>query len=197
MNKQSRPAEHFERLYRDNPDPWNFKTSPYEQQKYEATLSVLGNRRFHMALEVGCSIGVLTRRLAARCDRLLGLDFVTAAVTMARARCAPLPGVSIQQMQVPQQWPEGRFDLILFSEVLYFLDEADLRETCARTLDALLPGGLVLLVNYTGLTDDPISGDDAASLFIQASFPVLRPIFQNRDSLYRLDLLAYDEAQHS
>jgi SAM-dependent methyltransferase len=192
MNKESRRAEHFERLYQDNPDPWNFKTSAYEHQKYEATLSALGTRRFESALEVGCSIGILTRRLAERCDRLLGVDFVPAAVAMARSRCAPLPGVSIEQMQIPQQWPVGQFDLILFSEVLYFLDEDDLRETCDQTLRSLLPGGLVLLVNYTGKTDDPITGDDAASLFIKASFPRLRPILQNRESLYRLDLLAGD-----
>ncbi|HXP09694.1 MAG TPA: SAM-dependent methyltransferase [Acidobacteriaceae bacterium] len=192
MNKQSRRVDHFERLYQDNPDPWNFKTSAYEHQKYEATLSALGTRRFEMALEVGCSIGILTRRLASRCDRLLGVDFVPAAVAMARSRCAPLPGVSIEQMQIPQQWPEGKFDLILFSEVLYFLDEEDLRETCDHTLRSLLPGGLVLLVNYTGKTDDPINGDEAASVFIKASFPDLRPILQSRDSLYRLDLLAGD-----
>ena len=190
MNKQSRSAEHFKRLYHENPDPWNFKTSAYEHQKYEATLSALGTRRFERALEVGCSIGILTRRLAARCDRLVGLDFVPAAVAAARARCAPLPGVRIEQMRVPQQWPEGQFDLILFSEILYFLDEDDLRETCEHTLRSLLPGGLVMLVNYTGVTDDPTTGDDAASFFIKASFPVLRPILQNRDSLYRLDLLA-------
>jgi cyclopropane fatty-acyl-phospholipid synthase-like methyltransferase len=193
----SRPAAHFERLYRADPDPWNFKTSAYEQQKYEATLGALGTRRFQMALEVGCSIGVLTRRLAGRCDKLIGVDFVAAAVAMARARCAPLPGVSIQQMQIPQQWPEGRFDLILFSEVLYFLDEYDLRETCAHTIRSLQPGGQVLLVNYTGLTDDPISGDQAASLFMTATAPALQPILQSREAHYRLDLLARNQAHPS
>ena len=138
---------------------------------------------------------VLVFFLSHRLLRPLGgppsADFAT-AVAMARSRCAPLPGVSIEQMQIPQQWPEGKFDLILFSEVLYFLDEEDLRETCDHTLRSLLPGGLVLLVNYTGKTDDPINGDEAASVFIKASFPDLRPILQSRDSLYRLDLLAGD-----
>src|ERR1700761_5491330 len=144
MNKPSRDAEHFKRLYHDNPDPWNLKTSAKEQQKYQATLSALGGRRFESALEAGCSIGILTRRLATHCERLLGIDFVPAAVAAARARCAPLPGVTIQQMQIPQQWPAGPFDLVLFSEVLYFLDEQDLRETCDHTLQSLLPGGVVL-----------------------------------------------------
>jgi 2-polyprenyl-3-methyl-5-hydroxy-6-metoxy-1,4-benzoquinol methylase len=190
MSKSSRQAQHFEQLYRENPDPWSFTTSPYEQQKYEATLAALGTRRFQMALEVGCSIGVLTSRLAARCDKLLAVDFAGSAIAAARARCGHLPGVRIEQVQVPGQWPEGPFDLILFSEVLYFLDESDLIETCARALGSLLPDGLVLLVNYTGETDDPFDGDTAASVFIKAAAPTLQPVLIRREPNYRLDLLA-------
>ena len=96
----------------------------------------------------------------------------------------------IEQMQVPQQWPEGRFDLILFSEVLYFLNESDLLEICAHTGRSIQPGGQVLLVNYTGETDDPCSGEKAASFFITATSSSLQPIFQSRAPHYRLDLLA-------
>jgi 2-polyprenyl-3-methyl-5-hydroxy-6-metoxy-1,4-benzoquinol methylase len=186
---QSRQAQHFEKLYRANPDPWNFTTSYYEQQKYDATLAALGTRRFRSALEVGCSIGVLTERLAGQCDTVFGLDFVSAAVAMARVRCAPYPGIRIEQMQVPQNWPEGRFDLILFSEVLYFLNESDLAKICADTTRSLLPGGQVLLVNYTGATDDPSTGDSAATFFIDATAPILKPVHQERAPGYRLDLL--------
>lgn len=147
-----------------------------------------------MALEVGCSIGVLTGRLAPRADKLIGVDFSPAAVAAARARCAQYPGVRIEQMQVPQQWPEGRFDLILFSEILYFLNNTDLMQACVHTERSLLPGGLVLLVNYTGLTDDPCSGDTAASSFIAASAPYLESIFQRREPSYRLDLLSLSGA---
>ncbi|HET6219425.1 MAG TPA: SAM-dependent methyltransferase [Acidobacteriaceae bacterium] len=186
----SRPAAHFEQLYLANPDPWNFTTSAYEHQKYEATLAVLGCRRFHSALEVGCSIGVLTERLAGCCDQVVGVDFVAAAVASARARCAPYPGVSVELMQVPQQWPKGRFDLILFSEVLYFLNESDLLQICAHTVRSIQPGAQVLLVNYTGVTDDPCSGDKAASFFMAATASILQPIFQSHAPDYRLDLLA-------
>lgn len=188
--KRSRQALHFEKLYQANPDPWNFTTSAYEQQKYEATLAALGARRFHSGLEVGCSIGVLTRRLAARCDRLLGLDFVPAAVATARSLCAPYPNIRIDLMQVPQQWPDGPFDLIVLSEVLYFLNESDLDTICAHTVRSLSPGGQVLLVNYTGVTDDPSSGDSAATFFINSAAPVLQPVLQQRAPQYRLDLLS-------
>jgi 2-polyprenyl-3-methyl-5-hydroxy-6-metoxy-1,4-benzoquinol methylase len=189
-SRLSRRAPHFEKLYRANPDPWNFSTSSYEQQKYRATLAALGTRHFHTGLEVGCSIGVLTTRLAARCDSLLGLDFVPSAVAAARALCAHYPGVRIDRMQVPRQWPPGQFDLIVFSEVLYFLNESDLIRICAHALRSILPGGQVLLVNYTGVTDDPSSGDSAATFFIEATASVLQPVLQQRAPLYRLDLLA-------
>ena len=189
-NERSRPPQHFERLYHANPDPWNFTTSAYERHKYEATLAALGTKRFQMALEVGCSIGVLTARLASRCDKVIGVDFAPSAVAAARSRCAPFPGVRIEQRQVPRQWPEGQFDLILFSEILYFLNESDLMQACVHTERSILPGGLVLLVNYTGLTDDPCSGDTAASFFIAATAPYLQPILQRREPNYRLDLLS-------
>jgi 2-polyprenyl-3-methyl-5-hydroxy-6-metoxy-1,4-benzoquinol methylase len=189
MKSSSRKALHFEQLYRADPDPWNFATSAYEQQKYHATLAALGDRRFTRALEVGCSIGVLTERLAGRCEQLLALDFAPSAVAAARVRCAPYSGVRIEQMQVPQQWPEGWFDLILLSEVLYFLDENDLKEVSARTVRSIVPGGQVVLVNYTGVTDDPVSGDGAAELFIRETASILQPRLHRRDSRYRLDLL--------
>jgi 2-polyprenyl-3-methyl-5-hydroxy-6-metoxy-1,4-benzoquinol methylase len=189
MKSSSREAMHFERLYRADPDPWNFATSAYEQQKYDVTLEALGTRRFIRALEVGCSVGVLTERLAGRCEQLLALDFAPSAVTAARARCAPYSGVRIEQMQVPEQWPQGWFDLILFSEVLYFLDERDLKEISARTMRSIVLGGQVLLVNYTGITDDPVSGDGAAEIFIRETASILQPRLHRRDSEYRLDLL--------
>jgi hypothetical protein len=92
-------------------------------------------------------------------------------------------------MQVPEQWPQGWFDLILFSEVLYFLDERDLKEISARAMRSIVLGGQVLLVNYTGITDDPVSGDGAAEIFIRETASILQPRLHRRDSEYRLDLL--------
>ena len=114
-------AEYFERLYAHDPDPWRFASSEYERDKYTATLAALPPRRFARAFEIGCSIGVLTRHLAERCDALLGADVAEGALAQARERCAGLFHVKLSRMVVPQDWPDGRFDLIVFSEVLYYL----------------------------------------------------------------------------
>lgn len=187
--RASMSPDWFEALYASDPDPWRFATSPYEAAKYDDTLASLGERRFAAAFEVGCSIGVLTRRLAARCDRLLAVDVAEAALAQARAACRDWPNVTLARMRVPEEWPRSRFDLILFSEVLYYLAPADIDRTAALALAALDPGGTVLLVHWTGPTNYPCSGDEVATRFIAACAGRLRPVTQARRAEYRLDRL--------
>jgi 2-polyprenyl-3-methyl-5-hydroxy-6-metoxy-1,4-benzoquinol methylase len=185
----SRPPEHFSRLYAANPDPWGFLTDPYEHAKYAESIKVLQGRRYVAGLEVGCSIGVLTQQLAPLCESLLGIDVVEVALRSARVRCAEQNWVKFQLMQVPAEWPEKRFDLIVLSELLYFLSPADIIRCAERVKTSLLPGGAVLLVNWLGQSDDPMTGDDAADRFIAATAARLSVANQTRQIRYRLDLL--------
>ena len=186
----SRPASHFRDLYQANPDPWRFNTSRYERAKYRHTLDALGDRHFRSGLEVGCSIGILTRMLAPRCDSLLGIDIVEDPLPAARAGCADQPQVRFERVQVPAQWPVGRFDLIVFSEVLYFLSAADIAACARHVLHCLMPGGVVVLVNWLGKTDDPSPSDAAPDRFVEATRAALRVTCRERHRRYRLDLLA-------
>ncbi|MGE0370746.1 MAG: SAM-dependent methyltransferase [Gammaproteobacteria bacterium] len=185
----SRDAGHFDRLYQSNPDPWGFRTSAYEQAKYAATLSALGDGKFRSGLEVGCSIGVLTRLLAPRCEQMMGIDIVEAPLREARAWCADMPHVRFERMQVPGTWPAGRFDLIVLSEVLYFLSSDDIGRCADRVRSCLLPRASVVLVNWLGQTDDPTPGMAAAEQFIRATDGALVPALRTWDEGYRLDLL--------
>jgi 2-polyprenyl-3-methyl-5-hydroxy-6-metoxy-1,4-benzoquinol methylase len=189
---RSRSAAHFQRLYDASPDPWGFAGDPYEQAKYRRTLAALDDRRFASGLEIGCSIGVLTHMLAPRCEALLGIDLVEQPLAAARARCADQPWVRFRRMQVPEAWPVGRFDLIVLSEVLYFLAPADIDRTGELVRASLLPGACVILVNWLGHSDDPCTGDDAADRFIAAAAGALRVARQVREPGYRLDLLQAD-----
>ena len=91
------PPDYFDHVYQANRDPWNFETSPYEREKYAATLAALPRPHYAKAFEIGCSLGVLTAQLAPRCGHLLAVDVSEAALAQARARCAALPQVEIQQ----------------------------------------------------------------------------------------------------
>ena len=146
--RQRLRAPEFDRLYAADPDPWDFATSPYERAKYDATIRALDGRRFARGLELGCSIGVLTERLAANCDDLLAVDLADAALTQARARLAGLPHVRVERREIPEEFPGGRFGLIVASEVLYYLDDPALEAAVEAIAAALEPGGSLLAVHW-------------------------------------------------
>src|SRR6185437_1847085 len=101
----SRDVEHFRRIYAHSADPWDFRTSDYEQEKYRRTIAALGDRRFRSGFEPGCSIGVLTRMLACRCDALLATDIVEEPLRTAREICIDLPWVRFARLRMPDEWP--------------------------------------------------------------------------------------------
>lgn len=185
----SLPPAYFEKLYADNPDPWRFATSDYERDKYAATLKALPRERYISALEVGCSIGVLTHRLATQCDTLLALDLAATALDQARERCAALSNVRFEQRCIPAQWPEGQFDLILLSEVVYYLDRDDIGELVSRVEASVMPAFDIILVHWLGETHYPLSGDEAADCFIARASGFARIRHQERTDKYRLDVL--------
>jgi SAM-dependent methyltransferase len=188
---ESRPATAFEQAYARAADPWDYESSPYERAKYAATLAALPRPRYSAALELGCSIGVLTAALAARCDTLLAVDFAENALTRARARCAALPGVTFRRVTLPHDYPSGRFDLTILSEVGYYLSRDDLRAAVPRICGGLVGGGQLLLVHWTPIIDDaPLTGDEVHEEFLHHNGGLLDHLGGERTETYRLDLLA-------
>jgi predicted TPR repeat methyltransferase len=191
MVSGSLPKAYFDRLYAGDPDPWGFREREYERAKYEDTVAALEGRRFRRAVEIGCSIGELTARLAPWCDALLGVDIAEAPLQLARARNAGAPQVAFARMTLPDERPQGRFDLIVLSEVLYYFGRDDLRRVADWVRQALEPEGAVLLVHWLGETPDyPLTGDEAVEAFLTDVTPVLTTDRRWRRALYRLDRLA-------
>lgn len=180
---------YFERLYSGNADPWDFATSAYEKRKYAVTLGALPRARYRQGLELGCSIGVLTGLLAHRCECLLASDISAIALERARARCASLANVQFEQRDFSRSFPEGSFDLILVSEVGYYLSLPDLEKLRARIAGALNPGGHLLLVHYTGETDYPLTADAVHAAFMAWQGSAWTLLSSARSETYRLDLL--------
>lgn len=137
-------------LHRELADPWGVDVRWYEQRKRDLILAALPRRRFARGLEVGCSTGALTEALAERCDHLDAVDASAAAVDRARERLGHLPHVVVRQLEVPRGWPEGdgTLDLLVVSEVGYFLSPVDLDGTVERAAASLAPGGAVVLCHW-------------------------------------------------
>ena len=183
------PAAEFEARYRNDPDPWHFARSPYEQRRYRRTLAALPRARYRRAFEPGCSIGVLTEQLAARCDRLVAMDGAATAVAEARRRCAALPGVEVVAGEVPDDWPEGSFDLVVLSELGYYFTALALSGLRDRAVASLDGGGHLIAVHWRGTSGDHLLGGDEVHDVLGAA-PQLRPLssFSHVEEAFRLDV---------
>jgi SAM-dependent methyltransferase len=149
----------FDRMYDAGDDPWGFTTSAYESRKRAITLASLPNGRYASAFEPGCAIGLVTDELANRCDQLLACDVSPRALELARRRLDGARNVRLERRDVPADWPDDRFDLILLSELAYFLDPAELEQLVEAAATTLLPGGDLVAVHWLGPIDGyPLDG---------------------------------------
>jgi cyclopropane fatty-acyl-phospholipid synthase-like methyltransferase len=159
--------EYFEELYAGSGDPWNFETSEYERNKYERTLAVLGERRFARALEAGASIGVFTEMLADRCDGLLAVDVSERAVVAARRRLSGRKHVLVERRTLPEEMPDGPFDRIVASEVLYYFPREEMLSTLRAFERELAQGGAMLAVHWRRETRTyPLQGNEVHELLV-------------------------------
>ena len=179
--------DYFEELYAGSRDPWNFETSDYEREKYRRTLGVLGDRRFRHALEAGASIGVFTGMLAQRCDELLAVDVSEKAVAAARERLRDQAHVRVERKTLPEEMPEGPFDLIVASEVLYYFTREEMLAMLDGFETILAPGGALLAVHWRRETQTyPLQGDEVHKLLSTHTSLALTQTIAEPD--YRLDL---------
>lgn len=190
---KSLDADFFNEMYQRNEDPWDFENSPYEREKYEATLRAIPNAVYENVFEIGCSNGVLSEKLARRCAHLLAVDASEIATGNARKRLADYPSVEVREMIIPIDFPNENFDLILFSEVGYFLSSEDLTVARDKMIGALSPKGHLLMVHWTPVVEEfPLTGDEVHELFIRSaggeiSDPLIH-LYGRREDQYRLDL---------
>ena len=180
------PAQEFDDGYRAAIDPWCFATSPYEQRRYDITMACLPEPRFERAFEPGCSIGELTGRLAGRCGRVVAWDASPTVVAYARQRLASLHHVEIAVGDVPRQWPSGRFDLVILSEIAYYFDVAALEVLAERAIGSLDPAGTLMAVHWLGESDSHLlHGDEVHAVLARQGGLHHRGHF--RDPGFRLD----------
>jgi SAM-dependent methyltransferase len=161
------PRERFDALYSASEDPWGYTTSAYERDKYADTIDALPPRALGRVLEVGCSIGVFTAMLAPRCGELVAIDFSARALELARERLAGLDRVELVQAGFPEQVPAGDWDLVLCSEVLYYLDAPAFARAVDWLSEQLRGGATVLAVSWRGQgREEPMRGDEAHDLLL-------------------------------
>jgi LmbE family N-acetylglucosaminyl deacetylase len=182
---------YFENLYNNSSDPWNFKNSSYEFEKYKTSILALNGKKFRKGLEIGCSIGVQTKLLAERCDTLLAIDISDKAIKEAKLTCKENDNIDFKVLDISKDFPRGKYDLITLCEVGYYLDKNALLSVLQNIDKALLMYGRLLVVHWIGFVPEyPLSGDDVHSSlkkFLLGKNKYMQ-ITHQKTELYRLEV---------
>jgi glycosyltransferase involved in cell wall biosynthesis/peptidoglycan/xylan/chitin deacetylase (PgdA/CDA1 family) len=137
------------------PDPWDH-SGIYEttKRKYIARLIVAGESK--RALELACAEGHFSDLLAERVETLVASDISEVALERAARRCTRHTNIRFRKHDLVRDPIAGEFDLIVCSEVLYYLGTIDrLRTTLDQLIRALTPDGILILVHSNLVSDDP------------------------------------------
>jgi SAM-dependent methyltransferase len=159
------PDSFFDDMYGQAADPWQLERRWYEQRKYAITTALLPFSRYRRAFEPGCSVGVLTEQLAGRCDHVTSTDVSVAALDATHRRLTARgvrQQVSLLRASIDHPWPAGHFDLVVLSEVCYYLQPETLRAVLDREVPRLAPGATVIAAHWRHDVDEyPMNGDRA------------------------------------
>ncbi len=169
INSQSAAysESYFDALYNDNSDPWQYQTRWYEKRKRDICLAILPQSHYNNAIELGCGNGVLSELLAQRCLSLVSIDGNQRAVQLAKARLEEVFHVKVIQGVIPNDLitlktsimddyhlsddtstNKPLFDLIVISEILYYLSPNDIDMVIAWTQQNLAMGGTLLCCHW-------------------------------------------------
>lgn len=167
--------EEFTQMFAHTDDPWGFKTRWYEARKRNLTMAALPRQHYRHGYEPGCANAELSAALAQRCNQLLVSDGVPAALDQARRRLQGMAQVSFLEGWVPDNWPPGKFDLIVFSEIGFYLDRAQLAALISQMKTALEADGTLLACHWRHPVEGyTLNGDDVHhALATQLGWPKL------------------------
>jgi SAM-dependent methyltransferase len=181
---QRLPVEYFDQLYANSPDPWNLAASWYERRRHTIMLALLPFQHYQHAFEPGCSVGVLTEQLTYRCHRVTATDVATVALERASRRLRAggrRDQVTLVHQSIDVPWPAGQFDLVVLSEVCYYLPADTLRAVLDSEIPRLAAGATVVASHWRRpVSDYPMTGERAQDII--AATPGLHLIGSYRDT---------------
>jgi len=189
---ESTPPAYFDALYRET-DPYGYRQRWYEERKRSLLLASLTRAAYDHAWEIGCSNGEVTADLARVCKRVFAADLSARAVELTQARTGNLGNVVVQQARHPVDWPDATFDLIVFSEVGYFMSRDDLDTACERLRETLRDGGLLVACHWlTAFDAAPLNGHEVHETLRDCLR--LAPCFRYADQDFVLEGWSTDQA---
>ena len=159
----------FDALYHASSDPWGTASRWYERRKRSLLLAALPREHYPAVFEAGCGTGHISVALADRCDTLLASDGSAPALAIATRALASHPHATVVMQRLPDEWPQRPFDLVVLSEILYFVDDEGCDALAASARASAGEHGTVVACNWRATIEGwGHRGDEVHRRFEQA-----------------------------
>lgn len=160
MSEQRAPDSrqaYFDELYREREEPWDYSRLAAEVMRHELvarTVRDLPGPPDRRILDIGCSLGQLTCRLAGLGPEVHALDLSPTAVARARERCARVAGgrsefrfCAASVTALPYR--PSSFDVLLLCDglVSWRLSEEEQADVLEQMYRITVPGGYAVLTD--------------------------------------------------
>lgn len=179
-------AKFFETMYQNNPDPWRFASSVYELNRYEVICDIVRNQHPHYIFEAGCSIGVLTEKLAHLAQFIEAIDISLTATALAQKRCHALNNVRIQCDSLTSYVASPKTDLFILSEIGYYFHAEEWANIIKKIILTRTSSFHLLASHWLGRSSDHIlSADEVHSIICSLNVFQLKHSVRTKD--FRLD----------
>jgi SAM-dependent methyltransferase len=185
MNKIKNNADFFETLYTKKSDPWSFASNDYELDRYNHLLHALPEQYYNRVFEPGCSIGVLTKKIAFIANSVDAFDISPTAISLAKKRCSNLKNINFQCQALENVLPHMQTDLIILSEIGYYFN-ADTWQTTVIKLLNNCENTTLLMGHWLGKSSDHILKGDEVHEIIE-SIAGLYKEYSKRTKQFRID----------
>lgn len=137
----------YDLAYRLKNDLFESEASEYEQHKLNRLIEIICQQNYKNVLDVGCGIGILAEKISPCCQRIIGIDFSPKAISLARNRCGKLENVSFLERDIRTFDFQDDYDLIIFSEVLYYLEDKFIERIINRLKKNLSDSARIIIVD--------------------------------------------------
>ncbi|HEY9229148.1 MAG TPA: class I SAM-dependent methyltransferase [Gemmatimonadaceae bacterium] len=145
-------AAFFDRLHRSEAEPWSFSERAAEVLRHDwiASTMVQLDCAPRRTLDVGCSLGQLTGRLAEALPDVYAIDVSVTALNEARRRMPPDAASFAAGCATSLPVASAAFDLIVASDGLYSwnLSAGGRRDALHELHRVLRPGGQILFTEH-------------------------------------------------
>jgi SAM-dependent methyltransferase len=117
---------HHEKRYQAEPEPWAYSDRAIEMLRHDWVAATVADLAPKRVLDLGCSVGQLTARLAALPVELHAMDVAPSAVPRARMRVRERPAAARvafacgSATELP--FATGSFDVVVASDGIYSWD---------------------------------------------------------------------------